>query len=852
MSCTTASGDRGNEKSKLPPDKAAAHQFLSELRTRITTQPLPYQYGVEARALESLWEVFGQARDAMKKNPGCRDFARVVTEMLNVDLRPVTAKWHRAYTEGLLNSRDGSTEFRADLDDVQQKLRAHAKQLHKMAYDEEAEDTLTPPALSKEELDACFAPVRFGISKTAFIKGVADLSHAGGCPDVVDRINGAEAAAIAQRRSKCGITTPEGEDAVGLGLSGGGIRSATFCLGVTQVLAARGLLKGVDFLSTVSGGGYVGCFLTKRLGNGEDHATVAAPHGPDSEALRYLRQHAKFLTAVDLKQRWSMATAALAGMILNWTAPVFVIALAALAAIGFNSFWPNPPWLRVLAWGGGVTALALISYAASVRFGKHVHVAGTILAIATAGTLLLAFVWLLTFTYAGFPPSFLTSGTGWSIVGLLACASAAFPTVVRFLPILKKPTIRVYALKAALWLAGLIIPISAIALLFLLYALGTKPVLDAPWGHGLNLLIGITLFCGVVALGLLNINLTAPHRLYRDALARTFVQRSEVDTAPVLLKDINPQDTAPYHLINSTLNVPSSTHAALRERKSDFFVFSKNWCGAPSIGYGPTRNWMANGQPLDLATAMAVSGAAASSYMGLGSMPTLTALLAFLNVRLGFWILRHDRTPRVRTPGFLCLMREMTGFGMSEEHAWLNLSDGGHIENLGIYELLRRRCKFIISVDGEADPECTFHGHLTLVRHAQIDFGIRLDPKLSELRPDPASKYSQMHAMLARIQYPAVADKAAGIGLILYLKLSVTGNESELIRRYRLLNADFPHQTTLDQFFDEEQFEAYRRLGVHVAEGLFSPALLKDNIHPTTMPEWLRQLAKNMLVPQWS
>ena len=77
------------------------------------------------------------------------------------------------------------------------------------------------------------------------------------------------------------------------------------------------------------------------------------------------------------------------------------------------------------------------------------------------------------------------------------------------------------------------------------------------------------------------------------------------------------------------------------------------------------------------------------------------------------------------TPGFLCLVREMFGIQMSEDKAWLNLSDGGHIENMGVYELFRRRCKYIICVDGEADPEFTFQGLMTLARHAQIDFGIR-------------------------------------------------------------------------------------------------------------------------------
>src|SRR6516165_7692760 len=76
---------------KPDPDQAAAQQFLTELRTRISTQPLPYQYGVEARALESMWEVFAQARDAIKKNPGCENFANCATEVLNLVVRPLTA-----------------------------------------------------------------------------------------------------------------------------------------------------------------------------------------------------------------------------------------------------------------------------------------------------------------------------------------------------------------------------------------------------------------------------------------------------------------------------------------------------------------------------------------------------------------------------------------------------------------------------------------------------------------------------------------------------------------------------------------------------------------------------------------
>ena len=135
----------------------------------------------------------------------------------------------------------------------------------------------------------------------------------------------------------------------------------------------------------------------------------------------------------------------------------------------------------------------------------------------------------------------------------------------------------------------------------------------------------------------------------------------------------------------------------------------------------------------------------------------------------------------------------MTGIRMSEGQAWLNLSDGGHIENMGVYELLRRRCKYIICVDGESDPEFTFQGLMTLVRHAQIDFGIRIEGSLNDLRPDPNTKLSRTHAVLCRIHYSnSGVGRTAATGLLLYMKLSVTGNEPELIKRYRITHPDFP------------------------------------------------------------
>src|SRR5262249_26889950 len=150
--------------------------------------------------------------------------------------------------------------------------------------------------------------------------------------------------------------------------------------------------------------------------------------------------------------------------------------------------------------------------------------------------------------------------------------------------------------------------------------------------------------------------------------------------------------------------------------------------GSPIVGYLPTTGWEKVDGNLDLGTAIAISGAAAAPQMGTVTSPQYTFLLAMLNVRLGYWLRRPLERPvfggwlhRILPPiGWYYFFRELTGL-MNEKTAYLNVSDGGHIENLGIYELLRRRCKFIIAIDGEADPKRSFGGLLTLTQFAAID-----------------------------------------------------------------------------------------------------------------------------------
>lgn len=183
---------------------------------------------------------------------------------------------------------------------------------------------------------------------------------------------------------------------------------------------------------------------------------------------------------------------------------------------------------------------------------------------------------------------------------------------------------------------------------------------------------------------------------------------------------------------------------------------------------------------------------------------------------------------------------ELSG-GMSEKTSYLNVSDGGHIENLGIYELLRRRCKFVIAIDGEADPNRSFGGLLTLTQLAQIDLGVTIDPDLTDLRTD-SEGHGRSHFGLSRIEYPD-----GQYGLLLYIKSSLTGNESEFLKKYREENPAFPHQSTAQQLFSETQFEAYRALGEHIAQDLFRSDLVDRRQAMLTVREWFKQLSTHLL-----
>lgn len=333
----------------------------------------------------------------------------------------------------------------------------------------------------------------------------------------------------------------------------------------------------------------------------------------------------------------------------------------------------------------------------------------------------------------------------------------------------------------------------------------------------------------------IDINITSPHGFWRDRLSRVFLFRARWFGKPTPndhlklseLGSLNP--AVPCHLLNASLNLAGSRVEDLPGRGSDFFVFSRRFVGSYATGYCRTEAMEKDDPHLDLGTAMAISSAATAPNSGTTTIKPLVFVLTLLNVRLDYWLpnpwyvqaasLLRRMSARHLRPGPWYLLREATG-QLHARGSFVNLSDGGHVENLGVFELLRRRCKLIVAVDAEQDPSMACTGLAKLIRHARIDLGIEIEIDTRRFGLDGAG-HSAQHFAVGTIRYD---DPGAENGTLLYVKASMTGDEAPYVLEYRRRNAAFPQESTSDQFFDEAQFESYRALGYHAMKGALHAA----------------------------
>jgi hypothetical protein len=782
-----------------------------------------------------------------------------------------------------------------------------------------------------------------------------------------------ELGAIRDRHNKLGATKIKQDNAAtdpttaleltGITCSGGGIRSASFCLGVLQGLQSKKTLDRMDYLSTVSGGGYIGTTLTIGMSShGEFPFGRLDQESRETPEVRHLRDNSRYLMQNGLPSVITAIAIYLRGIMMNVLVmlPILLCAAAFLLLLNpdtkelvTNRFL----WLDLTGMLGQtrlpftililliLTGL-LILYAVWVSLSpikpieqrqRGAKIAGIILVLAILAVLIEIHAALLRLTFESQnlikAPSVAVPGTGKFFEFVFNNAKAfvlyVSPFVLLVLPFLKGLISKATTGESASWgdfarkLASRVILLFAASVVPLLLWLammqlaywGTeiaqcpgigggldcdrKDIMRAGWPHAPAFLQwyfektaywrGAFLSFAIAAAALflfwpiLSVNSNSLHQLYRDRLGQAFLikrktngtVKDEIDYADDFkLSKIDAQ-RAPYHLINTALNVPGSKFANRRGRNADFFVFSQRYIGSEATGYVETRAAEVTVDGLNIGTAMAISGAAAAPNMGMASIRPLSPTIALLNVRLGRWI-RHPldifnrnaklqaekekkqkeakgkeekgkeekqeegerqfwRIPRPRHLLYEAFSKtgvsveQLDAKALKKRGGFVFLTDGGHIDNLGVYELLRRRCKLIIAIDGEADPDFDSGSLVQVERFARIDMnviiklnwepiGIRTQAVTNEIKNGQLKEQPGPHVALGSISYPPLAPGGEREkGALIYIKASLSGDESDYVIAYKKANPQFPHETTLDQLFSEEQFEAYRALGEHIA-----------------------------------
>jgi hypothetical protein len=280
----------------------------------------------------------------------------------------------------------------------------------------------------------------------------------------------------------------------------------------------------------------------------------------------------------------------------------------------------------------------------------------------------------------------------------------------------------------------------------------------------------------------------------------------------------------PMHVVNVALNLVSGENLAWQERKAESFTMSPMHCGSFRLGYRDSSRY-AGDSGISLGTAMTISGAAVSPNMGYHSSPALAFLMTLFNVRLGWWLGNpgpHGASSWRKEgpqPALASLKAEATG-DTNDCFSYVYLSDGGHFENLGLYEMVLRRRHYIIVSDAGCDPQFAFDDLGNAIRKIRMDLGVPIDidkmclyPRDHQEKDDEAGKY----CALGTIRYSAV-DRGARDGHLLYIKPAVYMSEPKDVFNYAESNPAFPHETTGDQWFSESQFESYRMLGSYIID----------------------------------
>lgn len=384
------------------------------------------------------------------------------------------------------------------------------------------------------------------------------------------------------------------------------------------------------------------------------------------------------------------------------------------------------------------------------------------------------------------------------------------------------------------------------------------PAVIEYWGERTVLLVivFVLMLIAIFIGSFINLNFVGMHRFYRDRLMETFLPNVSFDEKGFHLgsEETNAQKAneffmhylgskhlkyLPYHIINTNVVLVQSTNPRYSGRGGANFILSPLYCGSDATGWRKSKEWVMPAGQITLPTAMAVSGAAINPRTGpggFGSMrgPVLSFLMTFFNARLGLWVNnpRFDKrpAPNFLSPGFL---QGLFGSGYNEHEQFLELTDGAHFDNSGLYELIRRRVKLIFLVDASEDKDFNFANLASALERIRADFAVQIrfgkyGLELQDLLHDPDKQhafskkleFAERGFAVARIDYQPHEDnkpKDDEDGMLVIIKSTMIEELPADVLGYKSAHEDFPDETTVDQFFDEFQLEAYRELGYRIA-----------------------------------
>lgn len=291
----------------------------------------------------------------------------------------------------------------------------------------------------------------------------------------------------------------------------------------------------------------------------------------------------------------------------------------------------------------------------------------------------------------------------------------------------------------------------------------------------------------------------------------------------------------PIHVVNVTLNLAGGEKLEWQDRKAESFTISPLHSGSYWLGYRDSAQYGGK-KGISLATSVAISGAAASPNMGyMMTSPVVRFIMTLFNVRLGFW-LGNPRKPTFNrdspTQSVRPIFDEALG-KTNDKSPYIYLSDGGHFDNFGLYEMILRRSRFIIVSDASTDPDYCYESLAYAIRQVRVDFGVPIEfrGKL-QLGKNPGGEANK-YCAIADIRYscvdkpdpkpddkpdvkPEVKPDADYDGVLIYIKPSLDGSEPADLLNFHESDPAFPQDTIVDQWFGEAQFESYRMLGSHM------------------------------------